>query len=60
MLATSIFSFSHNVFKRSLSQGRKNPELRGKELKNHIGLHKLVKVIVSLYMKVIYLSVPCQ
>ena len=32
MLVTSIFSFSHNVFKRPLSQGREKSELCGKEL----------------------------
>ena len=34
MLVTSIFSFSHNVFKRLLSQGRTNSWLRGKGLKD--------------------------
>ena len=32
MLVTSIFSFSHNVFKRLLSQGRQKSGLCGKEL----------------------------
>ena len=32
MLVTSIFSFSHNVFKRHLSQGCLKSELCGKEL----------------------------
>ena len=32
MLVTSIFSFSHNVFKRFLSQGREKLKLCGKEL----------------------------
>ena len=32
MLVTSIFSFSHNVFKNLLSWGHENPELFGDEL----------------------------
>ena len=32
MLVTSIFSFSHNVFKRLLNQGRYKSVLCGKEL----------------------------
>ena len=32
MQVTSIFSFSHSVFKKLLSQGRKNQELFGKGL----------------------------
>ena len=33
MLVTSIFSFSHNVFKRLLSQGRQKAALCGKGLR---------------------------
>ena len=33
MLVTSIFSFSHNVFKRTPIQGRLKSGLCGKELK---------------------------
>ena len=32
MLVTSIFSFSHNVFKRFLFKGRRKSGLCGKEL----------------------------
>ena len=34
MLVTKIFSFSHNVFERPLSQGRYQSGLCGKGLKN--------------------------
>ena len=46
MLATSILSFSHNVFKMPLSQGCIKSGLCGKELKDigffHKGLMKTV------------------
>ena len=35
MLVTSIFSFSHNVFKSIFARGRKMLGLYGKELKEH-------------------------
>ena len=36
MLDTIIFSFSHNVFKKLLFQGRQKSELCGKGLRNYI------------------------
>ena len=36
MLVNSIFSFSHNVFRRLFTQGRLKSGLCGKELKKYI------------------------
>ena len=47
MLVTSIFSFSHNVFKRHLILGRRKSQLFGKEL-SHILMGEC-NTILSVY-----------
>ena len=45
MLVTSIFSFSHNVFKRFLFQVRKNSGLCGKELEMFYAAFNIISVV---------------
>ena len=48
MLVTSIFSFSHNIFKRLLSRGRQKSELCGKELNLVCTFCIFLKCIIAL------------
>ena len=54
MLVTSIFSFSHNVFKRLLFQGREKSGLFGKEL-TKLGIHNFEKQASGLNAKLIFI-----